>query len=82
MGAVRDDIAASLAEQVWERLARLEESHQQVLKAHEQVRRSLDESIATREESSLRAAWDQYRNVITDLDRVTEGIETLRMNAG
>jgi hypothetical protein len=81
MSAVRDQVGVSLAEHAWDRLACLDGEHQVVLRVHEQLRRRLDEAIATKDEIALRAAWDDYKGVLADLDKVTEDLETLRLTS-
>jgi hypothetical protein len=81
MSAARENIAASLAEVVWDRLAVLDGDHQSVLRLHEQLRRRLDETIALKDDAALRAAWNDYREVVASLDKVTDDLETLRLAA-
>ena len=81
MSAVREDLAAGLAEVAWDRLAVLDGDHQSVLRLHEQLRRRLDESIASKDDTTLRAAWNDYREVVASLDKVTARLETLRLAA-
>lgn len=82
MSAVREEVSASLAESVWNRLSHLEDEHQKLQIHHERARRSLDAAVATADRNELRAVWDIYRAVIAELDRVTERIESLRMTSG
>jgi hypothetical protein len=79
MSAVREDLAAGLAEVAWDRLAVLDGDHQSVLRLHEQLRRRLDETIASKDNAALRAAWNDYREVVASLDKVTDQLETLRL---
>lgn len=82
MSAVREEVSASLADSVWNRLSSLEDEHQKIQIHHERIRRSLDAAVATADRNELRAVWDIYRAVIAELDRVTERIEALRLTSG
>ena len=81
MSAVREDLAAGIAEVAWDRLAVLDGDHQAVLRLHEQLRRRLDETIALKDDAALRAAWNDYREVVASLDKVTDELETMRLAA-
>jgi hypothetical protein len=82
MSSCREDIAPGLSEQAWVRLAELETLHRAVQKNHERVIRSLDEATVSTDRRNLQIAWNQYRAVVADLGRVTEDIESLRLNTG
>lgn len=82
MSAARDEVSASLAESVWERLRSLEDDHQRIQLNHERARRSLDSAVATADRNELRAVWDIYRAVIAELEKATERIEALRLTSG
>jgi hypothetical protein len=79
MSAVREDLATGQAEVAWDRLAVLDSDHQTVLRLHEQLRRRLDETIVSNDVCALRAAWNDYREVVVSLDKVTEELETHRL---
>ena len=81
MSAVREDLAAGIAEVSWGRFAAIDADHQSVLRLHDQSRRRLDESIASKDAAALRAAWNDYRAVVASLDRVTDELETVRLAA-
>jgi hypothetical protein len=81
MSAVREEVAACLSEQAWQKLARLESLHQAIQSNHDKVVRSLDAAVMTDERRDLQIAWNQYRSVVADLSRVTEDIESLRLTA-
>jgi hypothetical protein len=61
----------------WERLDRLERSHQRVQADHESARRGL-ERLTSSELEELRRAWSRYCEVIAELDQTTAEFETLR----
>ena len=79
MSAVREDLVSGLAEVAWDRIAIVDADHQSVLRLHEQLRRRLDETIASKDDAALRAAWNDYREVVASLDKVTDELETLRL---
>ncbi len=82
MSAAREDVSASVAESVWDRLSSLEHHHQQIQSNHERARRSLDAAVAAADRNELRAVWNIYCAVIAELDQVTGNIEALRMTSG
>jgi hypothetical protein len=61
----------------WERLDRLEKSHQRVQANHESARRGLERLTST-ELEELRRAWSRYCEVIAELDETTAEFESLR----
>ncbi len=72
--------AGRLDEQFWERLDRLENEHRRLQSEHESARRRLDRADP-REAQEVRDAWDQYCEVIAELDRTTQEFDALRGNA-
>jgi hypothetical protein len=78
MSAVREDVVHGLSDLRWKQFADLEELHRSVQANHERVIRSLDEAVVT-DRRELQVAWNQYRQVVADLSRVTEEMESLRL---
>lgn len=79
MSAAQQEVAAAcLSDQAWERLMNLETLHQQLLRNHERVLRTLDEAALASDRQELMVVWNQYRAVVADLNRVTGDIGSLR----
>lgn len=79
MSAVSDDVTHCLSDQGWKQLADLEQQHRSIQLDHERMVRSLDEAVTDVECRDLQLAWSQYRQVVAELSRVTEDIESLRL---
>ena len=79
MSAKREERADGSMDAACDRLNGLDGDHQMVLRQHEQLRRKLDAAIAEGDALQLRAAWDDYRHVVSGLEQITEQIESLRL---
>lgn len=78
MSAAEQDVAACLSDQAWQRLMDLETLHQELLRNHDRVLRTLDEATLAADRSELMVVWNQYRAVVASLSRVTGDIGSLR----
>lgn len=66
---------------VWDDLKRLEGRHRELQREHDLVRRRLDQ-VTTDEAGELRTAWQDYCEVIAELDETTAALEHLRTGTG
>jgi len=62
---------------LWDRLERLENRHRRAQWDHRLAQRAL-QGLPRGESEGLYLAWQRYREVIAELDRVTAAIESLR----
>lgn len=81
MSASGDPRADWLAAPVWDDLKRLESRHRELQKEHDLARRRLDQVTAD-EAGELRNAWQDYCEVIAELDETTAALEHLRTGTG
>jgi hypothetical protein len=77
MSASEQQRAEWLESGFWERLDRLERSHQRVQADHDSARRGL-ERLTSAEIEEVRRAWNRYCEVIAELDQTTAEFEALR----
>jgi hypothetical protein len=81
MSASEEQRAEWLDPELWDRLTRLEGHHQQLQTAHQNARRRL-EQVSGKEAPEMLRAWQQYCDVIAELDRATAEFEALRTALG
>ena len=80
MSAAEKEVAACLSDQAWQRLMNLETLHQELLRNHDRVLRTLDEATLAADRTELMVVWNQYRAVVASLSRVTGDIGSLRQS--
>jgi hypothetical protein len=80
MSAAEKEVAACLSDQAWQRLMDLETLHQELLRNHDRVLRTLDEATLAADRTELMVVWNQYRAVVASLSRVTGDIGSLRQS--
>lgn len=66
----------------WQRLQALDAEQQALFKNYEQLRRQLDAHVDGRDPDALRTAWQDYRDAVAALDRITGELERFRLDAG
>ena len=66
----------------WQRLLALDTEQQSLFKHHEQLRRQLDAQVEGGAPDTLRTAWQEYREAVAGLDRITAELERFRLEAG
>jgi hypothetical protein len=80
MSAAEHQRAEWLDGRFWDRLDRLEDRLRHPQSEHKRVRRGL-EPLTPTEDEQLRQAWQDYCDVIAELDRATADVEALRICA-
>jgi hypothetical protein len=75
-------VAAESSEAAWKQLTQLESLHREVQRSHERLLRDLDQASTRTDRSHLHTVWNQYRDVVAELSRVTEELESLRLLMG
>jgi hypothetical protein len=82
MNAVRREVAAMLGDLACSQLSQLETVHREIQHNHERVLRNLDAATASTDRRDLQIAWNQYREVVAELSKITEEIGSLRLSMG
>ena len=82
MNAVRGEVAAMLGDLACSQLSQLETVHREIQHNHERVLRNLDAATSSTDRRDLQIAWNQYREVVAELSKITEEIGSLRLSMG
>jgi plasmid maintenance system killer protein len=82
MNAVRGEVAAMIGDRAVAQLSQLESMHREIQHNHERVLRNLDVASSSADRRDLQIAWNQYREVVADLSKITEEIGSLRLSMG
>lgn len=78
MSAARENVLSCLSEQAWKQFADLEAVHRTIQQNHERVLRNLDQAVRS-DPRELQIAWNQYREVVAELCRITGSFESFRI---